>query len=361
MDWNLQKKLRQKIHIESYFEYENQKIFYTISSENGLVFNSDEVNKYHRNFYIKNEKEKMIFCQYWLVDCEKPTVFFHHGNAENSSSHPQFIFHLIKQGFNVLLLDQEGFGNSDGIRGGLDDFEDYLKNVDLVIKHYDKQLSFLLKGSQSISKNKKTPKYYFIGFSMGGFIIAYYYFLYKSDIRTKINIDKIILLAPWLNNHPRLVNKFQKFILLNFTPFFKKEDIKREKSQYDVLNGNEELYLNMYKNLSDNKAFLKRRFKDKRIHRLISNRWIGQITKKQQELYKYIKKSKIDAKDFYIFINSKDVVVDNNFTKIISDKIISCKLFQQDNYYHDFLDYSDYRWEEFRRNFDRILFDKYSE
>jgi len=374
IDWEIQKRVRDNIDISSSFLYDNETISYRITTDNGVFFNNENLDKSHRTFYINNHNEKKIFSQYWLQDVTKPTIIFFHGNAENSSSHPKYFYHLLQKGFNLLSFDQEGYGSSDGIRGYLNDFNDYMKNIDIVISHYNKQIQFLKKGATKLksksSNATQEPEYIFTGFSMGGFLLLNYLLNYDSEIKDKIeiNISKIILLAPWLNNHPRIVSKIQTRFLLIFRKLFNKETIERQDSQKLVLDNNCDFYINMYKNLTDNKEFLRNRFLDKRIHRLVSKYWLSSITYNQQKLFKIIKniiKEKMDKKEYlsqklYVFVNENDKIVDNERSLFIINMINSNHLIFQQKCYHDFLDYNDERWDYFRLNFDRILFDKYS-
>jgi fermentation-respiration switch protein FrsA (DUF1100 family) len=56
----------------------------------------------------------------------RATVLFLHGNAENISTHIGSVYWLPERGFNVLIFDYQGYGQSEGepsIAGALDDVE----------------------------------------------------------------------------------------------------------------------------------------------------------------------------------------------------------------------------------------------
>lgn len=52
----------------------------------------------------------------WLLKAEQPRglVLFLHGNAENISTHIGSVYWLPEQGYDVLLLDYRGYGQSEG-------------------------------------------------------------------------------------------------------------------------------------------------------------------------------------------------------------------------------------------------------
>ncbi|MCX8057994.1 MAG: lysophospholipase [Spirochaetes bacterium] len=386
IDFNLQKKLREKVSIEDSFIFNDKKYYYKIDSDEGLVFYDEGINKYHFFGYINNDRGKKIFYQYWLLDPLKPTIFFIHGNAENSSSHPLFLFYFIKRGYNILTFDQEGYGSSDGIRGTIEDLDYYFQNIDLVYKFYYNKLLFLKKGALNlVSTNElKDPEFIFIGFSMGGFEVFYYLFLFltKTYINNKNNnkkkwdncefrylnsVKKIILLCPWLYTHKRLTNHFILFLISIFYKFFNPYILLSQKTQNEIFKKGEEFYIELYKNLTDNYDYLKRRFKDKRIHRLRSIRWLAYITKYQNDLYKYIKKlsilfnnkkNKSDllnlrnileyyCKNIIFYIGENDIIVDQKRIYKISEIIQSISkeknLYSLPGFCHDFLDYDEKR------------------
>lgn len=378
IDFDLQKKLRDFVKIEDSLYFENKKIFFEINSDIGIVYLDEGINKYHYSGYIKNNRNIRLFYQYWLIDPFRPTIFFLHGNAENSSSHPLFFFYLLKKGFNILTFDQEGYGSSDGIRGTIVNADYYFENIELIYKFFYNKLLLLRKGAVNIKKNDEInyPEFIFIGFSMGGFEVIYFYLIYfynktkenKNELKFFNSIKTIILLCPWLNTHKRITNpfilKFLKYLYKIFNPYI----LMSQETQRMILSKDENFYIELYKNLTDNYEYLKRRFKDTRIHRLRSMRWLSNITKCQHELYKFIKKicKNKDKESFikllqniYIFIGEKDIIVDNertlNISKLISNITKSSNIFVLKDYFHDFLDYDKEKLEPFFSKLDQIF------
>ncbi|KAI3705162.1 hypothetical protein L1987_75395 [Smallanthus sonchifolius] len=82
--------------------------------------------KYEEEF-IKNEKGKKLFTCRWIpADCEpKALVFLNHGYAmECSVSMKGAAMRLVKAGFGVYGIDNQGHGKSDGIKGFISHFDD---------------------------------------------------------------------------------------------------------------------------------------------------------------------------------------------------------------------------------------------
>jgi len=52
----------------------------------------------------------------WFLAAREPqgTILFLHGNAENLSTHVNGVLWLVKEGFNVFIVDYRGYGRSEG-------------------------------------------------------------------------------------------------------------------------------------------------------------------------------------------------------------------------------------------------------
>ena len=348
----LQQKLREWILINDSFKNEQDKeVFYTIESNKGIKFNN-EFDNCHNCGFLKNKNNINIFYQIWTTNINNPTIFFSTGNAENSSTHPKFIYSMLNQGYNFVTYDQEGFGDSDGIRGVLEDFDTYVANLNIVlqffIEEYSPQLSSII----------------FSGFSTGALVNLYYYIFYEKLFGNQKNtleyINKIILMSPFLGPHKRVVSPILKNTLLLFRPLLSKDKIIRQDSQLLLLNSQNDTYVSFYKNLTDNINFLYKRKKDTRIHRLNSFRWLSEIFWGQNSIKRRIKKEnknqKLNKNNFFIFISENDLVVNNNIPKNIMNQLgLSENLITQKNFYHDFLDYEDDRWQSFFDKFINII------
>jgi len=179
-----------------------------------------------------------------------------------------------------------------------------------------------------------------MGFSFGGLIATD--FSLSSDFS---QIKDVILFSPWFGTHKRLINNFTKLYLFFFQKFFNFKNLMNYKIQEDVLNMDTESYIKLNKNLTDNEEFLRIRKKDTRIFRVISKKRRAEIYKAQVRLLKAKNNKNLS---FYLFLPEKDIIVDSD----ISEKIIknfNGEIFKLKDCYHDFLDYSNARWEDFSK------------
>ena len=83
----------------------------------------------------------------------KGTVIHFHGNAENMTSHWQFVGWLTSRGFNVFLFDYRGYGASEGTPSPEGCFEDSNAAIDYVRSRPDLDPARLLVFGQSLGGN----------------------------------------------------------------------------------------------------------------------------------------------------------------------------------------------------------------
>lgn len=83
----------------------------------------------------------------------KGTVIHFHGNAENMTSHWQFVGWLTSRGFNVFVFDYRGYGTSEGTPSPAGCFEDSNAAIDYVRSRPDVDLTRLLVFGQSLGGN----------------------------------------------------------------------------------------------------------------------------------------------------------------------------------------------------------------
>lgn len=88
-------------------------------------------------------------CSEWLIVT--------HGLGEHQERH-EHILKLFSQNFNICLYDLRGHGRSEGRRGYVEDFQDYVKDLGVILEY--------LKNEFSMSK------YSLLGHSMGGLITS---------------------------------------------------------------------------------------------------------------------------------------------------------------------------------------------
>lgn len=341
--------LRPVSYIDS-FEYDNNIIKFKVSSENGLEFFDNGLNSMHfygiKKCYSKDKKRKYdIFYQYWLVNSSFPSILFFHGNAENSTTHPKFFYHLLLNGYNIFTFDNIGHGSSSGLRGSIKIYSDYIdiaKQIfsffnNIEIQKHKNNSNDRIK-NKNLSKNNIQNKWIIMGFSFGGLIATDFALNCESE-----EINNVILFSPWFMTHNRILNNIMKYYLLIFNRFFNSNNLINYDIQEDIFTMDDESYIRLNKNLTDNEKFLRIRKKDTRIFRVISKKRLSEIYKAQLILLNTNKKNNIN---FYSFLPEKDLIVDSETTKKFMSNF-NGEFYCLNNFYHDFLDYSDERWDYF--------------
>ena len=114
----------------------------------------------------------------WLpVENPKAIINLVHGYGEYSERYDYWAMKFTEKGFIVHAIDYRGHGKSDGRRGQLGKFEDYLKDIDVLVNESKKLFTDL-------------PQIIY-GHSLGGNIVTNY--ILKRDVDFKA----AILSSPW--------------------------------------------------------------------------------------------------------------------------------------------------------------------
>ncbi len=338
---DIQRKAREPVHVDWQFKFFGKTILVKLDSEKGLIFDN-KFEESHFSGHLVNHNRHRLFYQGWFVDRERPTIFFVHGSAENSSTHPLFVYNCLANGFNFFSFDQEGYGSSDGIRGTFKEDSDYTANLKIML-------------DLAISKFKENygiaPNIYTCASSAGCPVLLESLIQHRSD-----NIKKVFLFSPYLKNNRKVIKPWLEFILglLNFKPL----PLIRESSQLLINMGDEENYCRMNKNISDNDIFLKRRFTDTRIHRINSYKWISSMIKRQNRILKSARRFKDRLFDIPVYgiICEEDNIVENSKTVEFMNLIGQKKnLYRKSDFSHEFLDYEDKRGELFYKLFNYLI------
>lgn len=105
----------------------------------------------------------------WIVKNPLATIVVSHGFAEHSGRYAHFGQYFAKKGYNVYVMDHRGHGKSDGSRGYVNKFDDFIKDLDEFIK--------LVKEKEGIDK------VFLIGHSMGGLIALRYAIFHPENLK----------------------------------------------------------------------------------------------------------------------------------------------------------------------------------
>lgn len=109
-----------------------------------------------------------IFFQKWLVDKARAVLVIAHGLGEHSGRYGNLLQSLAGKKISVFAIDHRGHGKSDGKRGHIDSFMDYVYDLKLFVEFIKEE-------------NRGLPIILF-GHSMGGVIAARYSMTYPDDV-----------------------------------------------------------------------------------------------------------------------------------------------------------------------------------
>ncbi|MTI71045.1 MAG: alpha/beta hydrolase [Firmicutes bacterium] len=106
------------------------------------------------------------------VEESKAVIIIVHGFCEHLGRYDYVTDKLNEFGFSVYRFDNRGHGKSGGKRGYLNDFNDYIKDLDVIVN----------------LANKENPKksIFILGHSMGGFITSSYGIKYENKVSGEI-------------------------------------------------------------------------------------------------------------------------------------------------------------------------------
>ena len=113
-------------------------------------------------------KDVKIFYSVNKVDDCKAAVIFVHGICEHLGRYDYLKDRFNEEGYNVYRYDARGHGKSEGTRGYLEDFEDYLDDLDLFV--------------EMVKRDNKNKKLILLGHSMGGLVATAYASTYPDKI-----------------------------------------------------------------------------------------------------------------------------------------------------------------------------------
>ncbi|MFT6551208.1 MAG: alpha-beta hydrolase superfamily lysophospholipase [Zhongshania marina] len=115
----------------------------------------------HQQSTLSSNSGCRIYTQNWQPSDEpKAVLILVHGLAEHSNRYVGIANYFTEQGYAVYALDHEGHGHSQGLRGYINSFDDFLTTLDQYL--------------DSIAKQHPGKKLFLVGHSMGGVISSAY-------------------------------------------------------------------------------------------------------------------------------------------------------------------------------------------
>jgi len=168
-------------------------------AHSGAVSGAPSVD-WFRGHYQSWDGAKMFY-RFYPVPGARHTVIMIHGYGEHSGRYEKFPERMKKLSAQFAVMDLRGMGQSEGIRGDIGSFEDYLRDLSAFVAHLRK--AYAIPG-----------KFILFGHSLGGLVAAYW------AMENPEPIKMLVLSAPFLGlRFSRLVDVVNR-ILLFFAPRF---------------------------------------------------------------------------------------------------------------------------------------------
>jgi alpha-beta hydrolase superfamily lysophospholipase len=112
---------------------------------------------------LTNKQGLKLVTYDWSIDNAKANLLIIHGYAEHAQRYKTFAEKLNQKAISVYTFDQQGYGQSEGLRGYVKRFDNYIDDIDLVVKKLN------------------LPKLFIMGHSMGGLLAVRYCIDHPSD------------------------------------------------------------------------------------------------------------------------------------------------------------------------------------
>jgi alpha-beta hydrolase superfamily lysophospholipase len=127
----------------------------------------------HQEFRLTNKDGLQIYSQAWFPQANaKANLIIAHGLGEHSGRYQHMAAYFVEKEYAVFALDHQGHGKSDGKRGHVNSFSDYIIDLE----------QFRNKVAE-LSPNKPT---FLFGHSMGALIVLLYVLDYQDLVQAAV-------------------------------------------------------------------------------------------------------------------------------------------------------------------------------
>ena len=132
---------------------------------------SDQVT--HSSFNLQSYDGLSLFGQSWLPqDVPVANIILIHNLGGHSGRYHHVAGYFCERNYAVYAIDLRGHGQSDGLRGHIEHFQDYLNDVRALVAHV-------------VDKGQLAP-FFLLGHSVGGLIALMYALEHPEDISSVI-------------------------------------------------------------------------------------------------------------------------------------------------------------------------------
>jgi alpha-beta hydrolase superfamily lysophospholipase len=256
------------------------------------------MNIIHKEGSFQGKNGTKIYYQFWKPDKPKAVIIIAHGIGEYSGRYSHVGDHFANEGIAIYALDHRGHGLSEGHRGHVDSFDDYLQDLDTFFG--------IVKGMEKVKKT------FLLGHSMGGTIAIAY------ALKQPKKMNGMILSSPGLKLASPLDPALVKQI----------EALSQSNPTQDLPNGLDS------KGLSHDPAVCEAYDKDPQVFKTITARWAVEYFNAMQSLLKNASKLEVPT---LLLVAGDDKLVDPNgereFAKSVKEKDFKMIVFP--NFYHE--------------------------
>lgn len=148
----------------------------------------------YTGIYFIQAKQIKLHYRYWIPVCPQAFMILLHGAGEHSGQYSHIGEECSQRQIAFIAPDVRRFGLSEGQRGHVRCFQDYVDDLELLIVNLQAQYP-------------ESPVF-LVGYSLGGLIAI----RYVQHARKKI--CGIILISPVFDVHPRIPNVIKKLVCL---------------------------------------------------------------------------------------------------------------------------------------------------
>jgi alpha-beta hydrolase superfamily lysophospholipase len=149
--------------------------------------------------YFKSWDGAKIFYRFYPVPGARHTVLMLHGYGEHSGRYEKFPGKMERLSAQFAMMDFRGMGQSEGVRGDVVSFEDYLRDVTAFVGHLRK-------------KHSIPSKFILLGHSLGGLVAIHW------AMKNPEPVKLLILSVPLLGlRFSRIIRPLNRLILF-FAP-----------------------------------------------------------------------------------------------------------------------------------------------
>jgi acylglycerol lipase len=250
----------------------------------------------HEEGKFKGKGGTNLYYQVWKPEKSKAVITGVHGYAEYSGRYNHVGEHFANEEIAFRMADLRGHGLSEGIRGHVDHFDDYLDDLDIFVA----------------SSREKGKKLFLLGHSLGGEIAIAY------ALKNPNKIDGMVLSSPLLKLALQVPPELEKMV----------RDLSESKPTQSVPNQIDPYILSHDKKLCEKYA------KDPMVFKTTTARWATEFFAKGDELLENAGKLKVPT---LLLLAGSDKLVkmeaSKEFAKKVTEKDFQLKVY--DGFYHE--------------------------